>query len=67
VSKKLKFCFVVKIVTLKSLFFCNMLVSVVFPIACTTRKGSYELQSEAEGEVPVSPKDQTHSSTPSLA
>lgn len=52
--------------TVKSLFFYNMFVS-VFPIACTTREGSYELQPEAEGEVPVSPTDQTHSSTPSLA
>lgn len=53
--------------TVKSLFFYNMLLCGVFPVACTTREGSYELQSEAEGEVPASPKDQAHCSTPSLA
>lgn len=44
-----------------------MLVCVVLPVACTPRKGSYELQSEAEGEVPVSPSDPAHSSAPTLA
>lgn len=44
-----------------------MLVCVIFLVAGTTREGSYELQSEAEGEVPASPADQTHSSAPSLA
>lgn len=53
--------------TVKSLFFYNMLVCVTFPVACTPREGSYELQSEAEGEVPVSPTDPAHCSAPTLA
>lgn len=44
-----------------------MLVCVIFPVACASRESSYELQSEAEGEVPVSPTDPAHSSAPPLA
>lgn len=44
-----------------------MLVCVIFPVACTPREGSHELQPEAEGEVPVSPTDPAHRSAPTLA